>query len=98
MDKHKQATDESADTRMDLRHLRRDARTALELAVVALAPERVVDPLALAAARRVALAARPADCATVVAMLPRVVTRARSALADWQTWQEEFLDKRIPRG
>lgn len=36
---------ERSDKQMELRHLRRDARTALELAVVALAPSELVDKL-----------------------------------------------------
>ena len=89
---------ERTETLLDLSHLRRDSRTALELAVVAMAPSDLVDRLAAAAGLLEALAELPTDSAPVMAIVPRVSTRARSALDDWQKWQQEHLEKRFPRG
>jgi hypothetical protein len=89
---------ERPDTRLDLSHLRRESRTALELAVVAMAPVELVDRLAAAAGLFEALVELPADSAPVVALVPRVAARARIALEDWQKWHQEHLDKKFPRG
>jgi hypothetical protein len=83
---------------LDLRHLRRDARTALELAVVALAPSHLVDRLATVAGLLEALLELPTDSAPVIALVPEVQSRAQSALEDWRKWEKEYLEKRIPRG
>jgi len=86
------------ETQLDLSHLRRDSRTALELAVVALAPQDLIDRLAAATGLLEALCELPTDSAPVIALVPRVVERARSGLEDWAKWQKEYLAKRIPRG
>jgi hypothetical protein len=52
-----------AGTPMDFSHLRREARTALELAIVALAPSALVDRLATAAGLLEALVELPKDSA-----------------------------------
>jgi hypothetical protein len=83
---------------LDLRHLRRDVRTALELAVVALAPGELVDRLAVSAGLLEALVELPTDSAPVIALVPKLVTRTRRALEDWEKWHDEDLKKRIPRG
>jgi len=88
---------EDAEAEMNLRHLRRESRTALELAVVAMAPSELVDRLAASAGLLEALVELPTDSAPVVAIVPRVVTRARSALKDWQKWHHEHLEGKIPR-
>jgi beta-lactamase class A len=82
---------------MDLNHLWREARTALELALVALAPSQLVDRLASTAGRLEALTELPADSAPVVATLPRALARAKSTLDEWRAWQEQHREKRIPR-
>lgn len=87
-----------AGTSLDLSHLRRDTRTALELAIVALAPSELVDRLATVAGLLEALVGLPADSAPVVALVPTVRIRARSALDDWNNWHKEHLEKRILRG
>ena len=89
---------EHTEARLDLSHLRRESRTALELAVVAMAPSELVDRLATAAGLLEALVELPTDSAPVMAIVPGVSTRARSALDDWQKWQQEHLEKRLPRG
>jgi hypothetical protein len=88
---------ERAESQMDLSHLRRESRTALELAIVAMAPSELVDRLAAAAGMLEALVELPTDSAPGIAIVPRVTTHARSALEDWQKWQREHLEK-IPRG
>ena len=99
MSKHGRSTEvEPAESQMDLSHLRRESRTALELAVVAMAPSDLVDRLATAAGLLEALVELPTESAPVMAIVPRVVTRARSALEDWQQWHHEHLEQKIPRG
>jgi hypothetical protein len=83
---------------LDLSHLRRESRTALELAVVALAPSELVDRLAAVAGLLEALVELPTDSAPVLALVPKVQSRAKSALDDWNKWHKEHLDKKIPRG
>lgn len=89
---------ERAESQMDLSHLRRESRTALELAIVAMAPSELVDRLATAAGLLEALVELPTASPPVVAIVPRVATAARSALEDWQQWHHEHLEKKIPRG
>ena len=83
---------------LDLSHLRRETRTALELAVVALAPSELIDHLAKSAGLLEAIAELPTDSAPVVALVPGLMTSARGALDDWHKWYRRYLDKKIPRG
>jgi hypothetical protein len=87
-----------AGTTLDLGHLRREARTALELAVIALAPTELVDRLATTAGLLEALVELPIDSAPVIALVPRVQSQAKSSLEDWQKWRKEHLENKIPRG
>jgi hypothetical protein len=89
---------EHGESQMDLSHLRRDSRTALELAVVAMAPPELIERLAASAGLLEALAELPTDSTPVVALVPKLVTRTRSALEDWQKWHHEHLARKIPRG
>lgn len=81
-------------TQMDINHLRREARTALELAIVALAPTDSVDRLAAVAGIIEAMSELPADCPPAVTLLPNTAARAKSALEDWHQWEK----KHLPRG
>jgi hypothetical protein len=83
---------------MDLNHLRRETRTALELAVIALAPTELVDRLAAVAGLLEALAELPSNSAPVLALVPTVEPRARAALEDWRKWQHEHLEAKMARG
>ena len=74
--------------RMDLRHLRRESRTALELAIVELAPTDLIDRLAVVAGLLEALAELPADSAPSIALGPGTVDRARVALEAWHAWAD----------
>lgn len=74
---------------IELVHLRREVRTALELAIVALAPKDVVERLAPAAGLLEALAELPLDAAPVAALAAPAIERAREALDAWRRWQRE---------
>ena len=72
-------------THLDLSHLRRETRTALELAVVALAPFELLDGLAAAAGLLEALEELPRDSPAVVALVPpllAVTVTPKVALSD----------------
>jgi len=73
-------------TRLDLSHLRREARTALELAIVDLAPNDLIDRLALVAGLLESLAELPPDSAQGIALGPSTAARARVALEMWRDW------------
>ena len=92
------AAGQKGDTSLDLTHLRREVRTALELALVALAPAELIDNLAKSAGLFEAIAELPADSAPVAALIPGLTTSSRSALDDWRTWHHRYLEKKIPRG
>jgi hypothetical protein len=68
-------------------HLRREVKTALELAVASMSPTAIVDRLAVAAGLLEALAEFPPDAAPVVATTPRAVAIADEALEAWQAWE-----------
>lgn len=68
-------------------HLRREVKTALELAVAALAHADVIDALATAAGLLEALAEFPESSAPVLAMLPRATEMAEAGLVSWRNWQ-----------
>lgn len=80
------AEPDEATTRLDLSHLRRDARTALELAIVELAPNDLIDRLGLVAGLLEALAELPADSPPAIALGPPTADRARVALELWREW------------
>jgi hypothetical protein len=98
MNQREQSGAEPAQTQMDLSHLRRESRTALELAIVAMAPSDLVDRLATAAGLLEALVQLPTDSAPVMAIVPRVAANARAALGHWKKWHDEYLEKKIARG
>ena len=99
MTKHGQPTPlEQAESQLDLNHLRRETRTALELAIVGLAPTELVDRLATVAGLLEALVELPPNSPPVMAVVPSLLTRARSALEDSQKWRHEHLEKKMPRG
>ena len=79
---------------MQLTHLGREVKTALELAIVALAPAGLVDRLAIA----VGLIEAISDLELADDRLPfiaRTRERADQALADWAIWQKEHPPKAI---
>lgn len=80
-------------TDMKLRHLAREVKTALEVAIVALAPSELVERLALASGLLDALNELPVDSAPVVALTPKATERATNSLADWRKWEQNSLKK-----
>ena len=93
MSKRQRTTEAAPQEALDLSHLRREARTALELAVVALAPSAIIDELAATAGLLEALVELPSNSPPVVALVPKVVKRSREALDAWQDWQAKHLVK-----
>lgn len=83
---------------VNLSHLRRETRTALELAVVALAPSQLTDHLATVAGLLEALAELPSNSPPALALTPSLVQRGREALSEWQAWQQANLARKMPRG
>jgi hypothetical protein len=73
---------------LDLTHLRRETRTALELAVVAMVTEALLDRLATAAGLLEALSELPPDSPPSIALAPKAASRAKAALAEWADWQK----------
>ncbi len=68
-------------------HLRREVKTALELAVTSMSATEIVDRLAVAAGLLEALAEFPSDAAPVVATAPRALAIADEALKAWRAWE-----------
>jgi len=94
MSKREKSSEAShGETTLDLSHLRREARTALELAVAAMAPSEILDRLAAAAGLLEAIGEFPPDSPPVLALLPQLVKRSRVALENWQQWHEVHLAK-----
>lgn len=79
-------TDVPSATRMDLRHLRRETRSALELAIVELGPNDLIERLAVVSGLLEALAELPTDSAPFIALGPPTAERARLALQAWDSW------------
>ena len=75
-------------TPMDLSHLRRESRTALEIAIVELAPNELIDRLAVVTGLLEALAELPAGSAPAVTLGPATAERARDALETWRVWAD----------
>src|SRR3954447_3630845 len=86
------------ETLLELTHQRREATTALELAVVALAPWRLIERLATAAGLLEALAELPADSPPALTLVPKVLTLAREALEAWRKWEKMNLEQKLARG
>jgi hypothetical protein len=82
-----------ADTALDFSHLRRETRTALELAIVSLAPSGLIDRLASVAGLLEALGELPPSSAPVLALSARLAKRSHGALEEWQKWQAHHLAK-----
>jgi len=94
MSEHQRNTGvDNSEAALDLSHLRRETRTALELAVVASAPEDLLDRLAWAAGLLEAIVELPSNSPPVLVLVPRLAKRARNTLAQWSRWQAERLAK-----
>ncbi len=73
-------------SRMDFRHLRRETRTALELAIVELAPTELIEKLAVVTGLLEALSELPSDSEPALALGPSTAERATIALEHWKSW------------
>jgi hypothetical protein len=76
-------------TRLEISHLRRETRTALELALIDFAPPQIIDKLACVTGVLEALAELPGDSPPVMAMAPITADRARIALDGWRAWADK---------
>jgi hypothetical protein len=85
-------------TQEDILQLHREARAALDLAVVALAPLPLIEHLALAVGLLESLGALPADSPPVLALVPKTIDRSKRSLDDWRSWHKQHLARRIPSG
>jgi hypothetical protein len=82
---------ERAQTSLDLSHLRRETRTALELAIVALAPGDLLVRLAVVAGLLEAMVELPLDSPPVSALVPKVARRGKEALQRWGRWHAQHI-------
>lgn len=78
---------------MELRHLAREVKTGLELALAALAPSDLVDRLAIGAGLLDAITDMAVDESVTVPLVTRTVERATLALAAWHRWREDHPPK-----
>lgn len=76
------------DKSTEIRHLLRTVNTALELAVVARAPRELLNRLARPAGLLQAVSQLPVDDPQTQALLPDLLTEARSAVDRWEAWQK----------
>jgi hypothetical protein len=77
---------------MELRHLAREVKTGLELALAAVAPSDLVDRLAIAAGLLDAITDMTLDDSSVP-LVTRTVERANQALAAWSQWRTDHPPK-----
>jgi hypothetical protein len=73
---------------METRHLEREVKTALELALAALAPSLLIEKLATAAGLLGALLELPPDSAPAATWAREATERARVSLGEWSRWEE----------
>ena len=73
---------------MELRHLAREVKTALELALAASASSDLVDSLAIAAGLLDAITDMALDEASIP-LVARTVERANQALVAWYRWRAD---------
>lgn len=78
----------------ELRHVRREVRTALELAIVALAPTDLLEQLAVVTGLLEAFEELPLESAPVAALFSHTLRRAQKSLEAWNHWS----DKRAAQG
>ncbi len=80
---------------MELRHLAREVKTGLELAIAALAPSDLVDRLAVAAGLLDAITDMALNEAATLPLVTRTVERANKALAAWHQWRDDHPPKAL---
>ena len=89
----KEKQPERKTSQMELRHLGREVKTAVELGIVGLCPQDLLERLAAICGLLAAVAELPVDSPPVTVLVPKLVTRANTALREWAAWQEEHLRK-----
>jgi cellulose biosynthesis protein BcsQ len=94
----KESAQSIVDTPNELGQPRQEARVALDLAVVALAPSQLVERLATAVGLLESLGDLLSDSPPVAAMVTDTMARTRRSLDDWRAWHKQHLAKRIPLG
>ena len=80
-------------SQMELRHLEREVKTAVELGIVGLCHPELLERLAAICGLLDATAELPVDSPPVAVLVPKLVARANTALREWAAWQEEHLRK-----
>lgn len=76
---------------LELKHLAREVKTALELAIVGLAPNELVERLAVSSGLLDAVAELPLESPAVNALVPSLQSRAQAALEEWARWRDAHL-------
>jgi hypothetical protein len=71
---------------MEIRHVLREVKTALELAIVARAPRDLLNRLARPAGFLEALSQLPLEGTPTEAQIPELLAEARVATERWQAW------------
>lgn len=74
---------------MRLRHLAREATTALELSLVRMAPNPLIEQLASVTGLLTALQELPLDTESLRIWGDHALERAERALAEWSSWEEQ---------
>jgi hypothetical protein len=91
--RRKQGAEGPRETQAELRRLRKETRTALDIGVAALAPPELLERLAMAAGLLDAVAELPADSPPVVVLVSRLFKRSLAALEEWERWEKTHLTK-----
>jgi hypothetical protein len=83
---------------LTLGDLRRETKTALDLALIALAPSALLERLATSAGMLEALMELPANSPPALALMPGLLDKAQAALDEWHQWQQDNLAAKMARG
>jgi hypothetical protein len=78
---------------LELVHLTREVKTALELAIAGLAPSDLIDRIAVVAGLLEAFASLALDDTTTLPLVERTIGRAKQALEVWRRWQHDHPPK-----
>jgi hypothetical protein len=74
---------------MRLRHQAREVASALELALAALAPNHIIEPLASAGGLLAALQELPLESESLIVWAREAVARGERSLAAWREWEDQ---------